>query len=265
MTANSTPAERVHRRAVRFFWTWLVIATAVSLAGNVAHAWLTAPPGAARWLAGSVAVVPPTVLLLSVHGLAVLVKATPSGAVYWTAVAAIGVLAVGAFVLSFAALRDLAVIAGIRPGLAFILPLVIDVAIGVATLALAALGDKPARRGRTASRNATPPASPGATPKRAPATDKRAEMTTATRADAAAADIAAASSDADAATHELAADIVAAKVTRQDVAVVEKILAAHAKGDPLNRIAKDLGVHHTAVSKVIGAAAERRQRTLEAA
>ena len=65
-------------------------------------------------------------LLLSVHGLAVLAKATASGTVYRAAVAATGALAVGAFILSFVALCDLAVIAGIRPGLASVLPLVID-------------------------------------------------------------------------------------------------------------------------------------------
>src|SRR3954467_326606 len=137
MTTNLTQTDitrRNHRRAVRFFWTWLILATLVSLVGNVAHAWLTAQPGS-QWLAACVAAVPPTALLLSVHGLAVLAKATASGAVYRGAVAATGALAVGAFILSFVALRDLAVIAGIRPGLAPVLPLVIDLAIGVATLA----------------------------------------------------------------------------------------------------------------------------------
>ncbi|MGB0436219.1 MAG: hypothetical protein ACPGVY_00275 [Mycobacterium sp.] len=47
----------------------------MSLAGNVAHAWLSVPLGT-RWLASCVAAVPPTALLLSVHGLAVLAKVT---------------------------------------------------------------------------------------------------------------------------------------------------------------------------------------------
>lgn len=33
---------RNQRRAVRYFWGWLILATGLSLAGNVAHAWLTA-------------------------------------------------------------------------------------------------------------------------------------------------------------------------------------------------------------------------------
>jgi hypothetical protein len=106
--------------------------------------------------------VPPTFLLLSVHGLAVLAKTTASGTVYRAAVAATGALAVGAFILSFVALRDLAVIAGIRPNLAPVLPLVIDLAIGVATLGLVAIGDKPARRTLNATRSARPSAAPGA-------------------------------------------------------------------------------------------------------
>ena len=71
-------------------------------------------------MAAAVAAVPPTVLLAAVHGVAVLVKANASGAVYRTAVAATAALAAGAFVLSFVALRDLAVLAGISPALAAI-------------------------------------------------------------------------------------------------------------------------------------------------
>ena len=185
MTTNLSQGDitrRNHRRAVRFFWTWLIFATWVSLAGNVAHAWLTAQPGT-RWLAACVAAVPPTVLLLSVHGLAVLAKATASGAVYRGAVAATGALAVGAFTLSFVALRDLAVIAGIGPGLAPVLPLVVDLAIGVATLALVAIGDKPARRSRNATRSAGATAAPSAIT----ATSKR-DARTATPASVAMAD-----------------------------------------------------------------------------
>lgn len=259
-TIASTQAEitrRTHDRAVRFFWTWLILATWLSLAGNVAHAWLSTGADA-RWLAACVAAVPPIVLLLSVHALAVLAKATASGAVYRAAVAATAVLAVGAFILSFVALRDLAIIAGIRPGLAPVLPLVIDLAIGVATLALVAIGDKPARRARNAVRGATA----GAVPNRATPSDKRTIVTTATRDDAPPAEASAASPSADDAARELAAELVAAKVTRQPVAIVEAILAARETGHARNRIAKDLGIHHSAVSKVVEAAAERNQRSL---
>ena len=91
-------AARHHRRAVRFFWAWLIGATLMSLAGNVTHALLAAPQGS-RWLAAAVAMVAPTVLLAAVHGIAVLAKVNASGAVYRVSVAATGALAVGAFVL----------------------------------------------------------------------------------------------------------------------------------------------------------------------
>jgi hypothetical protein len=266
-TTQADITRRNHRHAVKFFWTWLILATSVSLAGNVAHAWLTAEPGT-RWLAGSVAAVPPIALLLSVHGLAVLAKATASGAVYRGAVAATGALAVGAFILSFVALRDLAVTAGIRPGLAPVLPLVIDLAIGVATLALVAVGDKPARRTRIAARSAGAIAAPSASS----ATSRRDAATTSPRARALAERGNATPSDTESATpraddpiRELAATLVAEKVTRKPVEVVARILAAHDAGDPLNRIAKDVRVHHSAVSRIIEAADAHRQRTLTAA
>lgn len=70
---------------------------------------------------------------------------------------------------------------------------------------------------------------------------------------------------ADDPNRELAAVLVAEKVTRQPVVVVARILAAHDSGDPRNRIAKNVGVHHSAVSRIIDAAAAHRQRTLEVA
>ena len=58
-TANAVElARRNYRRAVGFFWVWLMLATSLSLAGNVAHAWLTTGPDM-RWLASTVAAVPP--------------------------------------------------------------------------------------------------------------------------------------------------------------------------------------------------------------
>lgn len=266
MTANLTQVDlirRNHRRAVRFFWGWLILATWVSLAGNVAHAWLTAPSGT-RWLASCVAAVPPTVLLLSVHGLAVLAKVTASGAVYRAAVSATGALAFGAFTLSFVALRDLAIIAGIRPEHAPVLPMVIDLAIGVATLALVAIGDKPARKPRIATSTATRTQSAGATatvtkrdmvgPNTAPVVAVAREAEPPSESDRGV-------DGADSAVLQLAGELVAEKATRQPVEVVAAILAAHHAGDPINRIAKSLGVHHSAVSRVIEAAEGNRVGT----
>lgn len=258
--AQNDIARCDHRRARRYFWVWLLLATWVSLSGNVTHAVITAPLDT-RWLAAGVAAVPPVALLMSVHGLAVLAKAKASGAVYRWSVTATSALALGAFLLSFVALRDLAVIAGIRPRLAPVLPLVIDLAIAVATLALVAIGDKPARRSPAAGRSVDATAMPRSSTKRASrgsvgglgATDTRDEHTPLQEDGA--------KVPKDRAHQEIAAELVDAKLTRQPVDVVASILAAHEGGAPLNRIAKDLKVHHSAVSRVINASG---QRSLEA-
>lgn len=59
-------------------------------------------------------------------------------------------LAVGAFWLSFTTLRDLAVMAGILPGQAWIWPLIVDGVILQATISIVALGSAPARARRFA-------------------------------------------------------------------------------------------------------------------
>lgn len=154
-------ANRHHRRALRFFWAWLLGATLASLAGNIAHALLTAPTGS-RWLAAAVAAVPPTVLLAAVHGVAVLRsrRSRRSTVPLWPRPLPLR----QGHSCSAVALRDLAVLAGISPALAAILPVVIDLAVAVATIALVAIGDKPARRRRTATSNASPTATASAAP-----------------------------------------------------------------------------------------------------
>ena len=47
---------RIGARATRYFWGWLIVVTSVSIAGNVTHAFLKAPPGA-RVLAAAAALV----------------------------------------------------------------------------------------------------------------------------------------------------------------------------------------------------------------
>ncbi|WP_018604241.1 DUF2637 domain-containing protein [Mycobacterium sp. 155] len=126
------------RAAARFFWCWLIVATAMSVAGNVAHALLIAP-AATRWMAAVAALVPPAVLISANHSISVLYRTRVGGGAYWVALLATIVLALGAFVLSFDALRSLAVVVGFRPSIAWIWPAVIDVAIGHATLCLLSL------------------------------------------------------------------------------------------------------------------------------
>jgi len=79
-----------YRRAVRFFWGFLIGATTVSLIGNIAHAVLVylPPIGAAA--------VPPIALLAAVHGIELAVRAGASGRVYDWAVSAVAAIGAGA-------------------------------------------------------------------------------------------------------------------------------------------------------------------------
>jgi hypothetical protein len=48
--------------ATQFFWTWLIVATSVSVTGNITHAVINANQRTV-WIAAGAALVPPTVLL----------------------------------------------------------------------------------------------------------------------------------------------------------------------------------------------------------
>ncbi len=71
--------ERDRRAAARFFWAWLIIATSMSVTGNVAHAVLQAPASTLALAAGA-ALVPPVVLLAATHSVALLVRTRAGGA-----------------------------------------------------------------------------------------------------------------------------------------------------------------------------------------
>lgn len=127
------------RRAARFFWIVLICATLVSIGGNAVHAMLNAASVPAP-LAAAVATVPPLVLLGSTEGVSLLLRARRSGsATYWCALAMTFLLAVAAFVLSFDALRDLAIRAGVREQLSWLWPIAVDATIAQATMALLSL------------------------------------------------------------------------------------------------------------------------------
>ena len=149
MTTQTEFTQRNHRRAVRFFWGLLIGATMVSLIGNVAHAVL--PYVSPIVIQVGAAAVPPIALLAAVHGIALAVRAGASGRVYCWAVGATALIGVGAFAVSFLALRDLMQAIGYGSTTAWIFPAIIDTAVAVSTLMLVALGDKPARRTRTAT------------------------------------------------------------------------------------------------------------------
>ena len=266
-------AAKNHRRAVRFFWCFLSGATSVSLVGNIAHALLPYLPHIVIQIGA--AAVPPIALLGAVHGIALAVRAGASGKVYCWAVGAVAAIGAGAFMLSFRALRDLLIETGTPPAWAWVFPAIIDTAVGVSTLMLVALGDKPARRTRTVTALAPAHVKPGSPTAPAPVSPPRPYSV---RADQVASSAKSASVDpallaasardqhpdegADYAA--LAQALVDAGATTKPAAVVASILSAHAEGTALNRIASDMGIHHKTVSRIIDAAEDRRQQHLVA-
>lgn len=141
-SAQPTPRDPNEVAAVRFFWGELILVAAMSIGGNAVHAVLNAPAGMAV-VAAIVATFPPIALLAATHGVGLLVRARSSASLaYWAVVVLTGLIAVVAFRLSFDALRELAVQVGMSEHLAWLFPVIIDGAIGQATVALLVLARK---------------------------------------------------------------------------------------------------------------------------
>ncbi|MVU79486.1 DUF2637 domain-containing protein [Nocardia sp. ET3-3] len=129
--------------AVRFFWGELILMALMSIGGNTVHAVLNAPHGLAV-VAGFVAMFPPIALLAATHGVGLLVRARANATLaYWFVVSLTSAIALIAFRLSFDALRALAIQVGMAAHLALLVPLIIDGAIGQATIALLVLARSP--------------------------------------------------------------------------------------------------------------------------
>ena len=77
MTVQTEITRRNHSRAVRFFWCFLIGATAVSLIGNVVHAVLPYVPRVVIEIGA--AAVPPIGLLAAVHGIALAIQCGGDG------------------------------------------------------------------------------------------------------------------------------------------------------------------------------------------
>jgi hypothetical protein len=132
------------RGARGFFWALLFSASVASVAGNVTHAvWNSS--GAALVVAAVAAVVPPLSLWGACHSVGVLARVRTNSFTFWASmVIAIAVVAC-AFWLSFNALRSVARdLAGVDPGIAWMMPLCIDFSIAGSTLALLSLS-RPSR------------------------------------------------------------------------------------------------------------------------
>ncbi len=263
MTVNET-AERIkamgttktpHQRAIRFFWSTLFGAAAISLAANVTHAVLGLIPHVCIQIAA--AAVPPIALLACTHGIGLAVRAGVGGRVYGVAVAATVLIGVGAFALSFAAQRGLMIAIGYSAATAWILPLVVDASIAISTTMLVALGDKPVRRtGGGAGQAAPVPKAP--VPKPVPqAVPKQAVHKQAVpkqRASKAAVTKpmpkqAVHNSDVQADT-ELARELVTSGVTLQPVDTVVGVLAAIRGGASINSASKTFGLNYRTTRKI---------------
>lgn len=279
MTGQADITHRNHSRAVRFFWGLLLGATAISLLGNVAHA--VVPYISRLVIQVGAATVPPVALLAAVHGIALAVRAGASGRVYCWAVSAVAAIGLGAFAVSFLALRDLMRIIGYSPATAWIFPAIIDTAVAVSTLMLVALGDKPARRSRTATTSASAQSATVQPLAHLPSKGAKAKVKRYAQTGAGASSVPAGvqttvpvplaspravegqgqteAADADA---SLACELIASGATTQSVETVLAVLAATRDGASINAAAKASGINYRTAQRIVQAGADYRQREL---
>jgi hypothetical protein len=282
-TAVELAAEQDRAKARRYFMGWLVASTAVSVGGNVAHAVLDYLPVIVVKVA--VATVPPIVALVTVHGVAVLARCgrvtradsnAKDAGVYAFAVTVTGLLTTGAAVLSFTGLYDVAVAGGLGARLAPLWPLCVDAGIAVSTVALVVLRPASAADLRAVQATTAPARSGPGRPVSAPAPPARTVPTpsgrtadtppartapapTAPRSRTAHAPalrtVPAAGADSDAGA--VARAVVDAGATTKSVNHVEQVLAEHAAGTAVTRIATATGMHHKTVRTITAGASHQ--------
>ncbi|WP_170926882.1 DUF2637 domain-containing protein [Mycobacterium avium] len=232
-----------HRRAALFFRAVLIVASSASIAGNAAHELVSAKLGVPAPLAAAVAVAPPIILMSSIEGLSLLIRTSRrSTFTFWCALAMTALLAVCAFVLSFEALRDLAIRSGIPHDLAWLWPVVVDVTIAQATMALLAIS-----RARSAIEAAFN------------------EFEADSDVDGGQGDIVASAEDRRLGLDEIADDhdqralaIVQSGRIRQTPEKVKTVLALEASGAKANEIAAQTRLHHSTVRRILVTAARSR-------
>ncbi|WP_330232604.1 DUF2637 domain-containing protein [Nocardia sp. NBC_00508] len=121
-----------------FFWIVLGTAAAFGITGDALQALLhdTALTG----VAAAVAIFPSLTLLAATHRVSMLLRAHAGArATHWIATAMTALIAMGAFWLSYNALRSLAVTTGVPSSEAWLWPLVIEGSMAQSTVALLAL------------------------------------------------------------------------------------------------------------------------------
>jgi Protein of unknown function (DUF2637) len=280
MTTQTEITQRNHSRAVRFFWCFLIGATLVSLIGNIAHAVLPLLPRVVIQIGA--AAVPPIALLAAVHGIARAVRAGASGRVYGCAVSAVAAIGVGAFALSFLALRDLMRVIGYSSTTAWIFPAIIDTAVAVSTLMLVALGEKPARRSRTVATSANTQATTTRRLAQSPTQSakdqvrqfapgsaggktvgaKQVQNSASVQPHAAQTVRDSAQTEATQVDADIASELIASGVTTQPVETVIAVLAATRDGASINAAAKASGINYRTAQRIVEAAAAHRHREL---
>lgn len=130
-------------------WRWtLALAVTVSVAGNVAYALLTATPAHAIGAAAAAAVAP-TMLFLITHNLAAEGRGAAAGWRHRASFVGAWAITLAAFAASYVELHALMILLGRSPVSAVLTPLIVDVAIAVASLRVLAVGVPTAEPSRT--------------------------------------------------------------------------------------------------------------------
>jgi hypothetical protein len=249
VTTPTDNAQKNHRRAVRFFWCFLIGATLVSLIGNITRAALPYVPHFVVQIGA--AAVPPIVLLAAVHGIALAVRAGASGRAYCCAVSSVAAIGVGAFAVSFLALRDLMQAIGYSSATAWVFPTIVDTTVAVSTLMLVALGDKPARRVRTTI--VRPDAEVQGPNRSVDSAVQSAKSQPKQRVigSARAQQVQRATQPTAAVDGKLAAELIGSGVTTQPVDVVVAVLAARRAGASINAAAKASGINYRTAQRIV--------------
>ena len=214
----------------RFLWLWLTIATSLSVAGNVGHAWLvsTSEDPAKFWMALGWAAAPPALLMLSVHGLPTLARMMEQtksdrllSIVVW------GVTA-GAFVWSAVGIFEFTVAMGVPSHLAWVAPLTIDLSVFGATRGLVLTAPLAARMKLNEKQPPSPKPKQPASPK--PKLEKQPPP----------------SGEATTLASRVAAT-AAAKVSEKQI---EEILTLTEAGESQRKIAEKVGTNSTTVGRI---------------
>ncbi|WP_048468591.1 hypothetical protein [Mycolicibacterium chlorophenolicum] len=284
--AEAKAAWSTMRADRRFLWFWLSIATFLSVAGNVGHAWLEVGVGAARFMAIGWAVAPPALLMLAIHGLPTLSRMLGRDDRDRLLTAVVWGVTVGAFGWSAFGIFGFSIAMGLPGQMAWVAPFVIDLSVFGATrgLVLTApiaarmkMGVEPVHADSGAAAvgaQQVPPAAISALdpqslrPSPSPAPEPPPSVATAVdrvpvqeSADDVVPDASVLGPD----TLTLAEDIVASGAVRKPVETVATILAVAAQGESRKAaIAERSGVHHSVVTKTLEAAKSHRRQQIAA-